>query len=1090
MSDIDYHSIYTQFITEKCNNSRINAIITKGYIGKTATPCKQINVYQFVPSNTTPNMLKSIEYNSKHPLIQKYYAISSSKDLSVDTIALPKKNPTYSDIFERMDPTSINIVLYDCVILDHVWSDYIHYIEPNTLGILSSKKFKGDIPLDISVFSDNSEYTYGIDNFNGFIIYGRPSFDTPYYPHVFGSKHMLIKKFYSMKQNIVNLANTIPCYFLETNTEYSYADSYLFVPSFSIMIVQPQTESVNHEFIIDEEELFKDRDPTPLEIDLTFDDMQVSIEDYVPFVKRIELSNIEHELKRKMYKIYTDDCNQKLKFNTEKQLCSIKELDETIESMRKDRFLKLDDEYKTRSKELVTKYAHMQEQLQRELDTLRETKTKDIDERVNAEMDVIRNKKLIEVENETKNMYEILDAKYTNAQKERQIALSVYEKNEHDRIDKDIRSLYDKKYDELNKHIQERRSKLDSDVESLRSNMIIKLETDLRKEYVQKYNDEYIKSLAQMISNVETKRNTMMVLLEKELNALKHHKVTELESWEQTQKSKIIENLSVFENEQKAHISKITSSFYKTQLDTIKTQVDMHYKQELDKALQTIQKETDSIRIQKLKAISSDMNDLFTSKLKAIDNEIETLKHDRLAHMEIECEHEKQILIQDLKRFEEKEKSDIQIRVRELEDIERQELIRQREQEVEKQIKIMKELRECELSNYFNERMTSLEHDIARKETEQMKALHEKKTRAVSELEQFLKNEDSKLKEHKQLFIERLKSEEQRLREEAISSRQVYVESEIADLREKYMKQVEKEYEANLEKIKEKLEKDKKEYAETLQSVKGLLQDKQTVELNAWAENEKSKRIIQLEEDYAKLESNLKELYEIKKFDYADTFTKEMKDLEKSRISFHTREQARLAEELVHIKEKALEAIDSDVLLIKNERLNNIEIELKDVYSTKVKEIEDRVVAETDTIFHSKIQEIEQRLENIASERVNERLEKRRLEIESEFENEKLEKLRYADQQVSVIREAALREVEAEFEKVKESKNSQIKELDKEYERLKVCKLEDLEKEIQTIREQKLQELQKKLEEEQHENERRRKAKIREMEELVSRLHA
>jgi hypothetical protein len=56
-----------------------------------------------------------------------------------------------------------------------------------------------------------------------------------------------------------------------------------------------------------------------------------------------------------------------------------------------------------------------------------------------------------------------------------------------------------------------------------------------------------------------------------------------------------------------------------------------------------------------------------------------------------------------------------------------------------------------------------------------------------------------------------------------------------------------------MEKIKNKLEKDKKEYAETLISVKGLLQDKQTVELNAWAENEKSKRTVQLESDFPNL---------------------------------------------------------------------------------------------------------------------------------------------------------------------------------------------------------------------------------------------
>lgn len=1083
MSDIDYHSIYTQFVTEKCNGVRVNAIITKGYLGKTSTPCNQINVYQIVPSTVSDNMLKSMEYNSKHPIVHSYYAITSAKNLPVETIALPKKNPTYSDIFAVLNPTSVNIILYDCVILDQVWTDYMRHIEPNTFGVLSSKHFKKDIPLDVSVFSDNSEYTYDIDNFNGFVVYGKPSFDTPYYPNVFGSKHMLIKKFYSMKQNIVNLANTIPCYFLEQNSDYSLTDSYIPVPSFSLMIIQPQTESSNPELIVDEEDMFKDRDPTPLDVDISFDNIQLSIEDYVPFVKRVELSTIEHELKRKFYKVYQEDCTQKLSFNTEKQLCSLRELDEKVESIRKEQFTKLDEDYKAKTKELVTKYSHMQEQLQRELDAIRETKTKEIDDRVNAEMDVLRSKKIIEVENETKNMYELLDAKYSTAQKERQVAIGVYEKNEHDRIDKEIRSLYDKKHEELMKHIGERRSKLENEINMSKASTLAKIESDLRKEYSQKYNDEYIKSLAQLMSTVESKRNTAMVLLEKEMNGLKQHKINEIESWEHKQKAKTLEHVASFENEQRSHVSKLISDFYTAQLELTNKQIHAHYTQESEKIKNKIQKETDDLRIQKLSAISSSVNDVLTSKLAALETELNTLKHEKISQMNIELDHEKQMMVKELSRFEETEKSEIASRLSAFEESERQELIHQREQEVDKQIRIMRELREQEMSNHVNERMAAVNLEIARKESEQHKLLHERKHKAVQEVETFLKEEESKLAQHKQLFIQKLKSEEARLREDAISARQVYIESEIADMRERYSKQVQKEYETELENIKLKLEKDKKEYAHTLDAVKVLLQDKQTAELDAWAENERSKRKLQLESEYHTLELNLKELYEIKKFEYADAFTKEMTELEKSRIHYHAREQSRLAQELVKIKEKAIDSIDADVDTIKKVRVTEIENELSELYAKRVKEVEDRVVAETDTIFHTKIKEIEERLELIAMERVNERMEKRKQELDAEYESQKLEKLKQADEHISAIRESALSEVQTEIDAIKEKKNAELKLLEQK-------KHEDLEKEIQTIREQKLQELQKKLEEEQQENERRRKAKIREMEELVSRLHS
>ncbi len=1093
MTDIDYHTIYTQFLIDFANGLRPSAIITKGFLGKIPNPCPRINIYQVVSKKPNKQLLDSIKLNSSHPNIQSF-KILKHESTTLDPLLAPtiiNYGSTYSDMLSHMDPNAVNILLYDAVVIDHVWTDYIGHVTPGTLGVLSSKTFTRGVPIDTAVYNDNSKYTYSIDNFNGFVFYGRPNIDVPYYPNIFGSKHMFIKKFYASKQNIVNLANIIPCYMFSVNTDYVTTESYMMNPSFSVMIVQPQQESVTSDLIIDEEDMFKKIDTEPLkDTTVAYNEVQTDLESYIPFLNRLDLSEFDHKMRVYFYNKHHHEHEMKHKQILEHQIRMMKDFEEQMKELRSAQFSKIDEDYKAKTRELIAKYSNMESQLESELNAHRTKKMQEIDDKVNAEIDLIREKKIIEVESETKSLYETLDAKYSAAQKERQAAISAYEKDEHARIDKEIQDIYDTKYSDLLKRLDTQRKEIEATHEKLRNEMEDKIRTELRSDYVLKYNDEYIKTLAQLMKTVEQRRNEMMVSLEGEIQAIRERKSKDVEIWESGQYAKLSSVLTDYELEQKAKIHEMLKKMHTEGVETVKLQLDQVYKLDSTKNIKRLEGELNTLKVIETQRIHETLSKLMEDKKCQIEKDIVCLREAKQSEIALFEKSELAKVSKNIELFEKSQKQEAIARVKLVETEEIDKLLRERETVVQEKVDAILGAKTAEALKMHQSRVVELDTDYARRKNDLEQTYIQHCKKYEDDFKKLVDSEEARVKEYAKTFNEKVTKEENRIREDILSSRKLYVETEVSKMREKFMKELEAEFEGHKNQLKKQNEDAKIQYKKELDGALAIMKDSQMLEFDKWtmAERANIKKTIDIQT--AKMESDLKEMYETKKFEYAQFLTKEMLEIEQSRIKYHTREQSRLAAELVSIREKALESIQHDVDQSKIEMLEKVKQDVEEHRLRMIKTIEEQVVSQTDIIFHDKIKEIEATLEPTIIERMNATTETRKIEIEKELQVEKLELLKQVDAEVSAIRAAAISEVEADFTRLKEDRNKELEVIDSNIQEHKKARLSEVEREIEDAKEKLLAEMQQKAEKEHHENEQKRKLKIREMEEMLAKLHA
>jgi hypothetical protein len=1093
MSDIDYHSIYTQFITESCNGTRHPAVITKGFIGKLPVPSTKINVYQLIPSTVSERVLQTIELNRKHPSIQSYTAIKL-KDTSIPqgvrSIDIPKGPISYSDVISVVDPNSVNIVLYDSVVIDQVWTDYIGHISSGMLGILSSRKFTDGIPEDVSVYNDRSAYTYEIDNFNGFIFLGRPQIDLNYFVNVFGSKHMLIKKFYQMKFNIVNLANIVPCYMFEQNPDYKKAESYLNAPSFSIMIVQPQSDTVVSDIVIDEKEIFRERDSTPVDPPVCFPDLQLNVDNFIPILSRLNLSELEHNIRVTFYNQHRTEYEQMHKHIVENQIRLQKDFDARIQDARVAQMTKLEEDYKNKTKELLNRYTAMEQQLASDLDSIREQKMKEIDDKVEAELDIARGKRSIELETEKKTLFDALEAQYSVAQRERQKAVADYEKSERERVEREITDIYSTKYDQLNAKLDAHRREVEANTEKLRAKLETKIAEEIRTEYISKYNEEYIKSLAQLVKSIEQRKTSAFVTLDKEIQAIRNSRKKEIERWEGLQMKTVSKSLVDYEAEQRAKIMDITRLFYDSQMIGVQTRINNKYTEELHRKLNTLDQEIQTIRLQKLQELNEESTKLFNIELEKINRESSIKRTENEKELLIEYENEKAKLVRELENFELKERAEIKERLIEHEKSESDAIMKERESVIQKIIDSKRAQKEAELNSILSERMMKDSAAITRNKNELEQQFIQKRNELTAKYDILLEEEDARLKKYETDFANKLQIQEEKIREQILSTRLLYIESECAKIREQRTAETIADCNAQVAAFTKKMDENKDRIKKEHDDAIELLKQTKMAELDEWAVRQKEEKNTILQKELAKLEDLLKEQYELKKFEYAEVFTKEMVEIEKSRIGFHSREQARLMQELVDMKDAAVTAINTEVESLKQSLLKSIVVDVDEHRKQKIKEIEEQVVSQTDTIFHDKLREIEASLEEKALANVNIMMEKRKQEIESELQTEKTKMLEQTESEVQAIRIAALSELEQSFETLKADRNEKLRKMDIEFEEIRSRKSEEIDSEMRMLKQKRLEELQKKAEEEHAENERKRKAKIREMEQMVMKLHA
>lgn len=1088
MNDIDYHSIYTQFVTEKCKDSRPPAIVTSGILQKIEEPYTKINLYHIVPTTIAPKTLECLRINSINPHIQSMKLIKhvdTFVDPSIKCEIIPYKTRsaiTYTDIFKSFDPTSINILLYDAVVLDQVWTDYLGHVIPNTLGVLSSKKLKEPVPADPLVFNDFSEYTYQIDNFNGFIVFGRPNIDLPYYPNVFGSRHMLIKKCYASKYNIVNLANIIPCYMFEANPDYSSVDTYIHAPSFSIMIVTPQVQTIDTDIVIDEEDIFKDRNTIPVDSTVTFEDVQTDLSTYIPFIEQLGFATFEKAVRANFYSKLQKEYSLKLSQFSELFEKRVADIEIQLQDVKINRELQLENELTQKSKEIVQKYAAIEKKIVEDLEEVKNRKVQDIEKTVTTECELIRAKKMVEIDAQTKTLFDELEVQYSQRLAEKHKLVTEYETHKKLEVDEEISKIRERKIADVETGISDMKQKLENSIDDMRKQIEDKLSTEIRTEYIKKYNDEYLKSLIHMNQKIEERQNFVIHEVDMEADAYKQKKFKEIEVWERLQRNRALALLIDYEAIQKKKIADASLKYKESEFAKIDMQVKHRMEKEFAEKKRQLDETIEKLRIEETQKVNKEAAEFLKEVVKNADAESNVIRNDLVKNIEEELNSQKMEIKKKIEDSERVLMDEMKKRVDENEEKYIEKLLREREEIVNEKLASIQKMKEAELQKEFVSKYNEKYADHVKQFGELDKKLQEKKSDIDSEIRKLKEQIDSEISEKRKQALEKYQREDEFLREELVQSRKLFAESEYFKLKENMIRQLEDERRTEYTKIREAHEKEVKMMEE--HASLRITSDKQQkeLELDSWYNKRKNEIESLIAKEYFHKEEQIKEAYELKRCEFAETFAREVEELEKARINYHSREQSRMSIELLHAKEQALASINIDVEKAKQDILDKIKLDCEDYRKKKLQEVDEKITSEMKGIIEEKTRKLESEIEPSAQENVRNRiseLEKsQKEELEKFIENERVSHLKKINEDAQSMRSSLLSEIRNEIETIKDSmKLGMMDVLNAEMQNIRQQKIA----EVETLKEQMIRDAELQVQE----NERRRKAKIKEMEDLL-----
>lgn len=1088
MSDIDYHSIYTQFVTEKCKDFRPAAIVVSGVLQKIDEPVKKINLYHILPLKVGSAAIEAIRINCSNPHIQSVKVIKHvdtvlDSSLKCEVLSYKTKNSImYTDVLKFVDPTTTNIVLYDSVVLEQVWADYLGYITTGTFGVLSAKTLPSPRPEDPLVFNDFGSYAYDIDNINGFVFFGRPSIDLPYYPNVYGSKHMVVKKFYASKFNVVNLAHVLPCFMFEPNPDYSSTDSYMHAPSFSLMIVTPQEQSNTTDLVIDENDIFSEKDETPLDSCITIEDAQVDPIELVPFIDRLGLSIFEKAVRTNFYMKLREEYEHRLAQYDDIFSEKLKGIDGHIESVRVKREIDLDEQLKHKSKELVQKYAAIEAAIVEDLDAKKRKKLQEIESAVTTECELIRAKKMLDIEGQSKTMFDALEAQYSAKVAEHQKMILEYESSEKLRVDDEIANIRIQKLDDVISEMNAKKAELERGIEEMRAQIESKLSTEVRAEFTSKYNDEYLKSLIHMNQKFEERQNSAFRTVDDEAKTYKEKKFKEIEAWERIQRNKALTLLAEYESAQKQKILDSLNVIRDNEIAKITISVKHQTDRELTERRRGIEREIQSLRSQMEKKVNEDATDLMrqvTAKAKA---DATLIRDEMVQTVQIELTEKKRVM--ELELAEENRQCLVALHA--AADAENAEyidkLVKEREAVIHEKSETIRKTMQSKIDREVAEAFNAKQAEHIKSVNELDRKYEAAKTNVDSEIKKLQSKIDGEIDDYRKKTIEKCKKDEESIRNQMLESRKIFLETEYLKLKENMLAQLDDEKRTRMlaaqteeDRIKTEL---KKQTELHVQSDKVRREN----ELTEWYNTKKAEISALLDKEYAAKEESLKEVYELKKCNYAETFSREIEELERGRINYHAREQTRLATELAMLKEKALASIDVDVNAARQEIIRKIEADCEDHRKAKIREIEDKVLAEMKTTVEEKTRKLESEIEPAAVENVRQRISEiethEKAALEEYIESERVSRLKKIHDDLDSIRMSSIAEIQKDIETIKrDMKAGMIDVLHAEIADIRAIKLAEVEAERQRmIRDAEAQIV---------ENERRRKAKVKEMEEML-----
>jgi hypothetical protein len=987
MTDNNYNTDYTQALPR-------GLVVIKGYL-KTSVKTEKVNIYQMVPDSPSQSFLSVSTGNLLNQCSLNTYFIKTEKSLFYQPnihMCTDWRGITYDYVLSVLDKDTINVVLLDSVSLDNTFGTY--------LGNMSFRDM-----LVLSAHDKENKYTEHYNNIVGFVFRGRPDVSLPYFVNMVGSKHMVIKHLYRLNFNIVNMAFLAHCCVYET-FENEDAGSYVNLPGFSFTVTCPQSKD-EPALILDDSDIFVDREDTIPETVPPMYLIQTNIDEILPFVTRLSLVELEHNLARRSASCINGKHAEAIALIEEDRLRKQQELVSKNEEEIQKFTLWKESEVLLQENKLI-KYKEARElQIKEKLSEYYDTETVKLRARMLSEVEQegirLSAEKTREIGESSNRIIQSVNDNYAAMLVVKQKELAEYERSERARIESELAKVHSERKAVIDGMQTITKAELEKEFIKNKSASILE---ELRTEAIVKCNKEYEAALLDMNAYVQKNRANLENILSVEHSNKRLLKMDEFKRWIEMEKVNAEGELKQHIASQKAHYSDMAEKYYHENIETLKLAIEHEHTIALGINLNKINQEILARRLEENCKLDADMARMRNTAVKELESQNEISRMTMFSELKSECELEK-------KRFETSIQQElIAFKNSEMERIDKektQELLLLHNQKVSNldleyidkhsamllEIRHLKEQREADLVKDIEQRMeaaySGIEHTV---ET----VLAERKLAISDQLK---------------LFEKELEKEHAASQLEKIEKGRICVETEIEKIRVL---------------AKERFNTEQAKYEEiTRESLRYEMQQKTT---NLEAEH--SARMSQLQREFDEMKKSNASALRLDKI-----------EMEQKNIAFFNSERERLMTSCIKdigaLKEKEMAKLLKEMAEEREVQAKKVKSELVPLKERLVKDLELRIESELAPMRKNKETELEQ----IAAENALEYMKTLKQSLTEKLESE------IATEKERILKKSS-RQIEDELEifriaRIEELTKVVEKQVDSELESIRTRKFEELE---------------------------------------------
>jgi len=565
-----YYNVYTHLIKKYEGRQKPNTIVINNSIEVISDPLDSaskfrisnmpIIVYCIIPSIQTEKFYDSITKTADNPRVTSIIIIGNNTNLKnkflnpkIQTLFLNKwTGLTYQDVFNVMNPHTINILLCDSICLDYNTLVNATKLADGTVGVLSSRKFTNTYSDNAYDYENLSELRgHSIYKFSGFIFKGIPTVYCDFYINIYGSRHLLVKKFYNYNFSVVNVSTFILSYMFEKNIEYySKKDTYFNIQNFSIIILLPQ---INDDSVaIDSQTIEKTLKTVP-DVNITeytFRKLQaydVVLDDF----KKIEIGLIENSIMN----FFTNKYNSKYESRYNELINEIQTKREALnEELRKT----FSEKYNTSQVTFEETYNNNKREKEKEL--ARYIESLKTDARLECNLQKEQNLLQIKLEQahllnanaeelmkqESKLMGDIkqkLDSYYTTEFAYISSKLENFNKTKMQELNDLVTESHKIRFSELEESLNTKKQEIEKAVLEYKTLSYSNIDAEVNKKVQLAYENEIFEARTKMLSEITNEKNHRMSIIDLELkqhlNAGKHANKCELDAEKEIIKEKV-----------------------------------------------------------------------------------------------------------------------------------------------------------------------------------------------------------------------------------------------------------------------------------------------------------------------------------------------------------------------------------------------------------------------------------------------------------------------------------------------------------------------------------------------------------------------